>query len=100
MATITKRKHCSKTNYLCVVRRKGFKTLVKTFSTRIDSQKLARHIELNLDMGLQADFTEASRAMIVDYKACLLEKGAPPRIIRNFLVNDPGSNPKRLNIRS
>jgi len=66
MATITKRKHRSKTNYLCVVRRKGFKTLVKTFNTKPDAIKWGRHMENNLDKGLTSDFTEASRIMIRD----------------------------------
>ena len=66
MATITKRKWKNKSNFLCVVRRKGFKTLVKTFNTRLDAQKWSRDIERNLDRGISTDFTEASRVMIGD----------------------------------
>ncbi len=39
MASIVKRKHKHKTTYLCFIRRKGFKTLRKTFQTRQDAQK-------------------------------------------------------------
>ena len=48
MASIVKRKHKHKTTYLCFIRRKGFKTLRKTFQTRQDAQKWSRYIERNL----------------------------------------------------
>jgi len=66
MASIVKRKHKHKTTYLCFIRRKGFKTLRKTFQTRQDAQKWSRYIERNLDSGISSDFSEASRAMIKD----------------------------------
>jgi integrase len=66
MASIFKRKWKSKTTYVVQVRRKGFKTLVKSFNMRANAQKWARHIENNLDQGLNADFSEASRVMIKD----------------------------------
>ena len=49
MASIVKRKHKHKTTYLCFIRRKGFKTLRKTFQTRQDAQKWSRYIKRNLD---------------------------------------------------
>ena len=66
MASIVKRKHKHKTTYLCFIRRKGFKTLRKTFQTRQDAQKWSRYIERNLDSGISTDFSEASRVMIKD----------------------------------
>ena len=66
MASIVKWKHKHKTTYLCFIRRKGFKTLRKTFQTRQDAQKWSRYIERNLDSGISSDFSEASRAMIKD----------------------------------
>ena len=66
MASIFKRKWKNKTTFVVQVRRKGFKTLVKTFNTKHDAIKWGRHIENNLDKGLRADFSEASRVMIKD----------------------------------
>lgn len=66
MASIIKRKFKTKTSYLCFVRRKGFKTLVKTFNTKPDAIKWGRSMENNLDKGLTTDFTEASRVMLKD----------------------------------
>ena len=66
MASIFKRKWKSKTTYVVQVKRKGFKTLVKSFNMRANAQKWARHIENNLDQGSNADFSEASRVMIKD----------------------------------
>ena len=44
-----------KTNYRVTVRRKGFKTLCKTFNKRTDAQKWSRGIEHNLDRGISTD---------------------------------------------
>ena len=51
MAYIERRKYKTKTSYLVMVRRKGFKTMVKTFDTRTDAKKWARAVERKLDMG-------------------------------------------------
>lgn len=66
MASIFKRKWKNKTTYVVQVRRKGFKTLVKTFNTKPDAIKWGRSMENNLDKGLTTDFTEASRVMLKD----------------------------------
>ena len=66
MASIIKRKFKTKTTYLCFVRRKGFKTLIKSFNTRGEATQWGRHMENNLDKGLTSDFSEASRVMIKD----------------------------------
>ena len=66
MASIFRRKHKTKTTYRTIVRRKGFKTVVKSFNTRTDAQKLSRYIERNLDRGISTDFIEASRVTIRD----------------------------------
>ncbi len=42
MATIFKRKWKNKTTYRCTVRRKGFKTLIKSFNTRGEATKWGR----------------------------------------------------------
>ena len=44
-----------------MVRRKGFKTMVKTFDTRTDAKKWARAVERKLDTGDSADYSEASK---------------------------------------
>ena len=64
MASIFKRKLKTKMTYRVIVRRKGFKTLVKTFNTKPDVIKWGRSMENNLDKGLTSDFTETSRVMI------------------------------------
>ena len=51
MAYIERRKYKTKTSYLVMVRRKGFKTMVKTFDTRTDAKKWARAVERKLDTG-------------------------------------------------
>ncbi len=49
MATIFKRKWKNKTSYRVTIRRKGFKTLIKSFNTKPDAIKWARSMENNLD---------------------------------------------------
>jgi integrase len=66
MASIFKRKLKTKTTYRVIVRRKGFKTLVKTFNTKPDAIKWGREMERNLDRGISADFSESGRVMIGD----------------------------------
>ena len=61
MAHIRRVKRKTKLSYQAIVRRVGFKTLTKSFASRMDAQKWARDIELNLDRGISTDFTEASR---------------------------------------
>ena len=73
MATIRKRKFKYKTSFTAQVRRKGFKTIVKSFDTKTQAQKWARAIERKLDMGDYSDYTEASKLTLGDllnrYKA-------------------------------
>ena len=48
MAYIRRRKLAKKITYQAQVRRVGFKTLIKSFSTRSDAYKWSRHMERNL----------------------------------------------------
>ena len=64
MAYIRRRKLAKKITYQAQVRRVGFKTLIKSFSTRSDAQKWARTMESSFDKGISTDFSEASRVMI------------------------------------
>ena len=48
MAYVKKRKLATKTSWQVIIRKKGFKTLVKSFSSRSDSYKWSRHMERNL----------------------------------------------------
>jgi len=66
MAYIRRRKLATKITYQAQVRRVGFKTIIKSFSTRKDAKKWATHMERNLDTGVSSDFHEASRVMIRD----------------------------------
>ena len=66
MAYIRRRKLATKITYQVQVRRVGFKTIIKSFSTRKDAKKWATHMERNLDTGVSSDFHEASRVMIRD----------------------------------
>ena len=66
MATFFKRKHKSKTTYAVQVRRKGFRTVSKSFDTRTDAKKWARNMEAKLDRGDYSDYTEASKLTLGD----------------------------------
>ncbi len=66
MAYIERRKYKTRTSYLVMVRRKGFKTMVKTFDTRTDAKKWARAVERKLDTGDSADYSEASKLLLGD----------------------------------
>ncbi len=66
MATIQKRKWSKSVSWVAQVRRKGFKSLVKTFKSRSSAVKWARHMEKNLDSGIVSDFSEASKLKIKD----------------------------------
>ena len=57
MAYIRRRKLATKITYQAQVRRVGFKTIIKSFSTRKDAKKWATHMERNLDTGVSSDFT-------------------------------------------
>ena len=48
MANIRRRKLVKKITYQAQVRLVGFKTLIKSFSTRSDAYKWSRHMERNL----------------------------------------------------
>ena len=48
MAYIRKQKYKNKSSYQVIIKRVGFKTLVKSFSLRGDSYKWSRHMERNL----------------------------------------------------
>ena len=66
MATIQRRKWKKKTSYVALVRRKGFKTVVKYFDTRTKAKKWARTIERELDQGNCIDYSEANRLTLGD----------------------------------
>ena len=59
MATISRRKWSKKISYVAQVRRKGFKTLVKSFRTRTEAKKWGRAIERDWDQGKYIDYSEA-----------------------------------------
>ena len=73
MAYINKRKFTHKVSYLAQVKRKGFKTMTKSFSTRSLAQKWARGIEHKHDIGDFSDYTEASKLtfgdLLIRYRA-------------------------------
>ena len=48
MAYVKKRKLATKTSWQVIIRKKGFKTLVKSFSSRSDAYKWSRHMERDL----------------------------------------------------
>ena len=66
MATFFKRKWKTKTTYGVQIRRKGFKTLMKSFDTRTDAKKWARNMEAKLDRGDYSDYSEASKVTLGD----------------------------------
>ncbi|HJO13586.1 MAG TPA: site-specific integrase [Alphaproteobacteria bacterium] len=66
MAYVKRRKYKSKVGYQAIIRRKGFKTSVKSFSTRTDAKKWARAIERKLDTGNYTDYSEASKFLLGD----------------------------------
>ena len=66
MAYIVKRKGKKKTSYRVLVQRKGFKHLIKSFSTLTDAKKWARAVERKLDTGDYADYSEASKLLLGD----------------------------------
>ena len=73
MAFIQRRKLKMGWRYTAQVKRKGFKTMVKTFATRTQAQKWSRGMERKLDIGDYSDYSEASRLTLGDlinrYKA-------------------------------
>ena len=66
MAYIRRRKFRFKASYIAQVKRKGFKTIVKSFDTKTQAQKWARGIERKLDMGDFSDYSEASKLTLGD----------------------------------
>jgi len=66
MAYILKRKGKKKVSYRVLVQRRGFKHLMKSFSTRTDAKKWARAIERKLDTGDYTDYSEASKLLFGD----------------------------------
>ena len=58
------RKHHKK--WQAVVRRQGFKTLVKSFKSKAEASKWGRQQERNVDTGLATDYTEASKNTLGD----------------------------------
>ena len=66
MAYIRRRKFRFKASYIAQVKRKGFKTIVKSFDTKTQAQKWARGIERKLDTGDFSDYTEASKLTFGD----------------------------------
>ena len=73
MAYIRRRKFKKVVSFQVQIRRKGFRTIVKSFDTRTQAQKWARGIERKLDMGDFSDYSEASKLRLGDlllrYKA-------------------------------
>ena len=73
MAYIQRRKRHKGWTYTVHVKRKGFKTMVRTFDIRSQAQKWARGVERKLDIGDYSDYTEASKLTLRDllnrYKA-------------------------------
>jgi len=75
MAYIKRRKYKSKVGYQAIVRRKGFKTSVKSFETKTDAKKWARAIERKFDTGNFTDYSEASKFLLSDlFKRYISEK--------------------------
>ena len=66
MAYIRRAKYKSKVSFQVQIKRKGIKTLVKTFATRTDAKKWARTIERELDQGNCIDYSEANRLTLGD----------------------------------
>ena len=66
MAYIRKRKHKTFSSYCVQIKRKGFKTIVKSFDTRTEAKKWARTIERELDQGNCIDYSEANRLTLGD----------------------------------
>ena len=66
MAYVKRRKYKSKVSYQAIVRRKGFKTSVKSFETKTDAKKWARAIERKFDTGNYTDYSEASKLLLGD----------------------------------
>jgi integrase len=66
VAYIKRRKYKSKVGYQAIVRRKGFKTSVKSFETKTDAKKWARAMERKLDTGDYSDYSEASKQTLGD----------------------------------
>ena len=75
MATISMRKWCKKLSYVAQVRRKGFKTLVKSFSTRTDAKKWARAMENKLDRGDYSNYSEATKLTLGDIMRRYISEG-------------------------
>lgn len=73
MAYIRRRKFKKVVSFQVQIRRKGFRTIVKSFDTRTQAQKWARGIERKLDIGDFSDYSEASKLTLGDllnrYKA-------------------------------
>jgi len=75
MSSIMRRKWKNKTSYVCQVRRKGFRTLVKSFSTRTEAKTWGRSMESKLDRGDTSDYSEASKVTLGDlFKRYISEK--------------------------
>ena len=66
MAYILKRKWKKKTSYVALVRRKGFKTVVKSFRTKSEAKKWGRAIEREFDQGNYIDYSEANRLTLAN----------------------------------
>ena len=66
MAYIRRLKYKTRVSYQVQVRRKGFRTLIKSFDTRTQTQKWARAIERKHDIGDYSDYSEASKLTFGD----------------------------------
>ena len=97
MAYIKRRKLKTKVSYQAMVRRVGYKTLVKSFATRSDAKKWANQMERSYDKGISSDFSEANRYMMRDILKRYLneekgkhKKGWKEEVYRaNKMLSDP-----------
>ena len=66
MATIYRRKLKTQITYQVLIRRQGYKRIVKSFRSKIEAKKWARKMEHELDVGLPSDYSEASKLTVGD----------------------------------
>ena len=66
MAYVKKRKYKSKIGYQAFVRRKEFKTAVKSFETKTDAKKWVSEVGRKLDTGNYTDYNEAPKLLLGD----------------------------------
>ncbi len=76
MAYIKRRKYKNKSvGYQAIVRRKGFRTVVKSFQTRTEAKKWSRQMEIKLDRGDHSDYSEAFKLTLGDIIRRFISEG-------------------------